>query len=362
MTKYLKPDQSYSDFYDEITIEECRRLETAFKKQKKPKNKFKRWLHDYVHFLSLHYTKGDRYANKSATIQRWTRKDRERDETLEHVQVPTNARCPLCGGPMSFVDKDFHTVLALDRVLICMRCPICRATRFFFENGDMYTPPPPRCPRCEAIVDPTYERDGKVITTTSTCSSCHHTATNVLDLGKEYKDPLPDGDYTKDHARFCLSDKEGMEYMDTTAKLIHITNMMKEKEECEKDEAVNEEVARLQKLTAPQLETYLAPLLDRCHFNRFELHNPDVIRGSLVAAFTVQDQDGRQEYDSRKAFKDALTAALTTTNWNLMSDGVSYKLGILTGRVRGIDDDKELFELVRIRKRGKNSSHTDTLA
>jgi hypothetical protein len=34
---------------------------------------------------------------------------------------------------------------------------------------------------------------------------------------------------------------------------------------------------------------------------------------------------------------------LDGTNWKVMSDGVSYKLGLLSGRLRGIDDKEVIY-------------------
>ena len=45
--------------------------------------------------------------------------------------------------------------------------------------------------------------------------------------------------------------------------------------------------------------------------------------------------------------KESIDGALMSTNWRLMSDGVAYRLGILTGRLRGYEREEDLLKLVK---------------
>jgi len=40
-----------------------------------------------------------------------------------------------------------------------------------------------------------------------------------------------------------------------------------------------------------------------------------------------------------------IKSTLEKTNWRLMSEGVYYKLGILSGRLRGYENDEDLLNL-----------------
>lgn len=66
-------------------------------------------------------------------------------------------------------------------------------------------------------------------------------------------------------------------------------------------------------------------------------------------------QEKRPEYDSRKTLEKILEKALEDTNWSQMSEGVSYRLGFLSGRIRGYETEEDLQELTksRMKKNGK---------
>jgi hypothetical protein len=52
------------------------------------------------------------------------------------------------------------------------------------------------------------------------------------------------------------------------------------------------------------------------------------------------------EYDSIHDLQKLLKEALSPTNWRLMSDGVTYRLGFLQGRLRGMEGEEKLRELL----------------
>ncbi len=55
----------------------------------------------------------------------------------------------------------------------------------------------------------------------------------------------------------------------------------------------------------------------------------------------------REEYDSKKALKKLIEGILADTTWRLMSDGISYRLGILTGRLKAHEREEDLMKLVK---------------
>jgi len=56
----------------------------------------------------------------------------------------------------------------------------------------------------------------------------------------------------------------------------------------------------------------------------------------VVVAFSAQDSKSeREEYASRSNLKKLITSALEGTNWHLMSEGVTYRMGFLSGRLKG---------------------------
>jgi hypothetical protein len=63
--------------------------------------------------------------------------------------------------------------------------------------------------------------------------------------------------------------------------------------------------------------------------------------------FTINDaKEDRDERTSKSDLKRIIIKGLTNTNWSLMSSGVNYKLGILTGTLRGYENEEDLLKLV----------------
>lgn len=53
----------------------------------------------------------------------------------------------------------------------------------------------------------------------------------------------------------------------------------------------------------------------------------------------------KQHY-SQKEMKKLITNILENTNWRLMSGGVSYRIGIVSGRLRAYESEEETITLL----------------
>jgi len=72
--------------------------------------------------------------------------------------------------------------------------------------------------------------------------------------------------------------------------------------------------------------------------------------------FSVQDPADRTPDKSVKALKRLVEKALFTTNWRLMSPGFEYRLGFLSGQLKGFSLDEDLLKIAReIWEKKKNS-------
>jgi hypothetical protein len=66
----------------------------------------------------------------------------------------------------------------------------------------------------------------------------------------------------------------------------------------------------------------------------------------VVVPFVVQDgKPERNEYDSKTALKKLIASVLEGTNWRLMSGGVSYRVGYLSGKLRCHETEEDLMEI-----------------
>jgi hypothetical protein len=67
----------------------------------------------------------------------------------------------------------------------------------------------------------------------------------------------------------------------------------------------------------------------------------------ITIEFSVQDQQvDRKEYNSIHDLQKLLNDNLKGTNWRLMSDGISYRLGLLKGKLKGVEGQENLRELI----------------
>lgn len=63
--------------------------------------------------------------------------------------------------------------------------------------------------------------------------------------------------------------------------------------------------------------------------------------------FTVNDAlCEREEHESKKTAKRAIDEMLLDSNWRLMSGGVHYRLGILSGHLKAYESEEDLAWLI----------------
>jgi predicted DNA-binding ArsR family transcriptional regulator len=69
-------------------------------------------------------------------------------------------------------------------------------------------------------------------------------------------------------------------------------------------------------------------------------------RDVFIGFSCLDNKSGREDYDSRKTLKKLVDKALIDTNWRLMSDGISYRLGYLNGKIRAYEREEDIKKLV----------------
>ena len=79
----------------------------------------------------------------------------------------------------------------------------------------------------------------------------------------------------------------------------------------------------------------------------FEQPKMDLI---VSVGFTIEDPTNQQQYDSRIKLQRLFKKILVKTNWRLMNEGISYRLGILSGRIRIYEKEEDLVRLVNSKK------------
>jgi len=360
--KYLKDKSYYDIHYDSFTVEECRRTEKHFDDMIRgyfKKFKDSKKLEDLVRAtraakgVTLYFIKGQRYEEKEDYIREWMKRDRQRDEKLENAQPLKGVVCSDCGSEMNCTIKDLHDkddygVGSNGEILFFYKCPSCDKMRAFWENGKEYKPRENKCSKCNAIIKKEQsKREGNKITTTYICSSCGHKEVDILDLDEEPEIKKEDKNFEKDRKKYCLSEDEGKEYIESKINLERLKNATEKMEERMKNKGLYKKVEDIKKLKVTELKDLLDKALGKEDYIQLEFSQPEIGQ-YVIISFTIQDKKSkREEYNSKNELKKLVNKTLSNTNWRLMSEGVDYRLGILSGRLKGLEREEDLIKSVK---------------
>lgn len=347
--KYLKLEQYYNDLYDRHTVDICRRHIEYHNKRikeldsKNSKAKLEKPFHKMFLELSLYWEKGERYLQKKEAVQKWMQADREKDDLLSLAVPPNGIACLSCGSVMKPDSGMLHDwgENKKDRVLFMYDCPNgCKPSRAFFNDGQEYRIKPNLCSKCNTELKYTKEKSGSKLTIHYSCPSCRHKYDDNYDFTPR-KEAI-DKNFAKDRELCCLTEEDGQKYLGSKSHLVAATDLMNEHK---KREEHKDELAEIKKLTVVELEKLITPILEKHGYVQLKLGNPE-IGEDVIIPFTVNDfKSGREKMASEYDLKHNLKKSLQDTNWRLMSDGVSYRLGILYGRLKGYESEEDLLKL-----------------
>ena len=351
----LKTSREYADRYDRQTIRECRwwdeHLVNLDGLRKKLKSEGKETdekelirAANAFHNVHMYFLTGERYLKKEETISEWMRRDEQSDKFFESVTAPKNINCLTCGRLM--FESSRHNQQGFkdtDRVLFFFDCPLEHMPRrAFYDNGEEFKRKKPICPKCSTEVVEKDKSDDKKWVTVTTCPNCNYVDTSEIERTLETEDPH----FEQDRARFCLDEKKGQEFISTKQSIEGLGRLMDEIKEREKNKDKYEAVAKLKKLKIVELEELLTPVLEKAEYIKFQLKSPEITKDVFVPFVVYEKKADREEYSSKKTLEKLIRKTLADTNWRLMTDGVSYRLGMLEGRLHGYEREEDLLKLV----------------
>lgn len=358
MEKHLKSQQYYINLYDRHTVERCRDLiriraskpdrEPALLNGEKPPKELVETVSMAALEWMLMFEKGNRYIHKEETIERWAADAREADDIYDSAKAPESIRCLTCRSAVSVVHKDLWGGYKEPyRVLFMYECPNkCRPLRAFYNDGEEWKYRTEPCPKCGGRLNSEDKTTKEKFITYYKCSSCTFTKTDELERTANRKEEL-DPNFDADRAKFCLSKEGGEKWRQELVNMEQMKKLVDEFKERDKNKEVYDKIAKLKKLTVIELEKLLIPALEKDNYVHLKLADPEIDK-IVAVPFVVQDaksgRDGRaSEYDLKRLLKKMLE----DTNWRLMSDGVSYRLGVLSGRLRGYESEDDLIKLIK---------------
>ena len=350
MIIYLKSYQHYEDLYDQGTIDRCKFHERHTKESSKTKSNNKKlqlkakW-NKVVGDISLYFIKGECFIDKEKTIKEWLARDKEKDEKLAKAE-PMKVNCFHCSGDTKVISKDLWDRKGTDIVLFMYQCLSCGKRRAFYEDGEEWFPRKHICPKCQIILKEENKKDKDKISTIYTCSDCDYKDVIEINLNDEPEEQ--ENKYTEeDKRKYCLTKEEGQEYIGQKARLERVSELMEDVKEREKNKDLYDKVAKIKKLKITQLQDLLQKELEKNQYINLQFASPEIGK-EVIIEFTVNDsKDNREEYDSRIGLTKLINKTLENTNWRLMSDGINYRLGILTGRLKGYEREEDLIKIIK---------------
>lgn len=360
MATYLKERKSYENIYDRITVDAARRDLELFTKLY---NKWFELMPDekptslrsafhlnglYMQLVGNHLL--DRHDERDGHIQEMMSRDESKDLRIASARLTREPVCIHCRKlGLRIKDKDLHPREGGEDVLLMLECTHCQKMSAYWEDGGRWELPPTPCPKCRAPMNKTDSRRGERITFIYTCPTCHHTYKDSLDLRVEEKQPDPD--FEEDRYRFCFHDPKILEeHRDAKRRYDGLIRLGAEFKAREQNKDAHEAAAKLKRLKIAELITLLSPALELEGYIEFNLDKPEVGRTVITPFSCLDNKSGRSDYESRKILKKKIAELLADTNWRLMSEGVPYRLGYLTGRLRAYETEEDILSLVKPNK------------
>lgn len=359
MITHLKDRTHYEDLYDKITVDIGRReagsllrareefLDKAKITDQDELSKMDFWWERlYWWLVELPYLL-PRWEEKDATIRSWMSRDRALDERLASARPRTEPTCSSCGKQgLRLVTKDLlHKESESEQsVLFMLDCIACKKRSAYWEDGAEWISPTTPCPKCTEPLSMKVKMRGRIMTTIYTCDQCGHKEVEKTELGKE--DP-PDPDFERHKEVFCLSEERAMTMQAYRPKWEEAMRMMDDDMKRIVNKELYEAASKIERLKIPQLIERLRPAIEAAGYIEVAFDKPE-LGGYVTISFSCMDShSGREDAKSRKELKKAINQALAKANWRLMSEGISYRLGYLTGKLRVYEDEEDLVKLAK---------------
>jgi predicted RNA-binding Zn-ribbon protein involved in translation (DUF1610 family) len=369
MLTHLKDRPYYEDLYDHATVEQCRSGESivndAFRKMEETAlaSEFKErpvaWYVEYskLYLQFVELTAAHRQYHRDKVITAWMERDEQKDRRLASARLSKTPFCRSCGQNLEVMDKYYLHREGKDRndedIIFIVSCKPCGKRQTFWEDGAEWEGVKFYCDKCQAEMTVAHKETSDALISTYTCTNCKHSYKETLDLSKrpaeeESVDPL----YELDRKRFCIDDDTMRELEDKLEHMARLAKLYADATERTEHADVYDAVKDIKQLKIAQLIETLRQVLEKAQYVEFKLGEPQLGQ-EVVIEFSCLDTKGeRQENDSKNSLRKSITKTLEETNWRLMSEGVHYRLGYLTGRLKAYEGEEALKKLIeqRIKK------------
>lgn len=360
MFKYLKNYTYYEDLYDLHTIEECLdwywRLRKGMEqhrgefKANEPDTDFDKEVHKCCSY-TVNVIKIQRYRHKKDTIAEWVEADRIRQEKIDNAEPPINILCDKCYSPTKVIEKTMHDAYDKEpRVSFMFECLKCKKRQIFYEDGSPWDYEKPKCKKCQIELQTKYKKKGETLTVTTFCPNCDFKEVDILDSKKRREELQKEEErkqklFKEYREEFCLNDEEGLKAVANLDGIVALAKEWQEQEKKEKD-PIYQKAKQLKQVKLNQLKEIVTRAVAEEGYVDLEFGRPEMGKYVIVDFTATDSRDDRNEYDSTNILRKLIKAALEDTNWRLMSEGIHYRLGIVSGRLKAHEHEDDLVKIV----------------
>lgn len=329
--KNIRPDSYYIDQYDRITIESLKKL-----KAKEKNSQGKSYSEHFSAHLNFLHTGVFHARRKKETIEQWIRKDEHDDFLIETTPIPQIINCDKCAVAMRF--ERFICIYENQPILFDFVChsKSCKKRKLVYPNGQEFYRPIPLCSTCDSVLKTTVKKTTKKTSIVTTCPKCSIISIDHFEINEE---PIDE----KDRKKYCTDFINSNTFWEGFKKIgelgMMIKEEMKDKEEKEKIGFHNIDI-----LTVSQLELKLSGLINNLGYQKFQFGIP-CLGKYLTIPFSAEDPTTRTKQESSNLLLKQLVGGLLPTNWRLLNQEVSYRLGILTGTLKAFETDEDLKKI-----------------
>ncbi|MCW1930110.1 MAG: hypothetical protein KIH62_002220 [Candidatus Kerfeldbacteria bacterium] len=347
----MKSFAEYEKMYDLGTIRHCQQVERISRKvfeESQDKDKTPA-MYAGILELEMYFEKNEQWLKKKETIQSWVDRETKLDALYENAVAPTGIHCKECGQAISTDFKTLHTRDGIDDVLFFYRCTEPHMGRAFFSNGAEYISSKTKCVNChkESIESESSKKDNGDIVVNDTCTSCGYLNTYTYELSA--KEPeISEEEFQKLKERYCVSDKEGRGYIEFKSSLEQLKEIFKDVDDRKNSQAKYQLIASVESLTVPNLRERMVHLLNKAAFVEVRFSEP-IMKKDVQITITAEDKTSAEPRHREQELLKMIRKDLAVTNWRLMSEGISSRMGVFTFSLRGFDNPEDIKKLVEQR-------------
>ena len=262
------------------------------------------------------------------------RSDELKDKLVGSNPTPKKPRCATCGKKMKFTTHMFD----ID----------CTETRFVFEckdghlprravyaDGREYVLPRKKCRACQGMdFTSTKEVKGMLLIFCNECRNCGQRDILELDDSPEILEPINE----EERSFFCTAFEQEDTPMEGLTKFLNIID------DIIRQPKITYATDVIKMLTIQQVAERLKKKLKKKDFKKFGLGTPST-RENFSVTFSVLDASARESQASRSELRELIRKNLFRTNWRIMQQKITYRMGYLEGKIMGYENE---FELQRI--------------